>query len=51
MGKLSMEKQYALEQLAASFQGVIQYEEQDLLQENANVDGHSPMGIMGKFFL
>lgn len=49
MGGLSTGKKYALEQLAVSFQGIVQYEEQDLLQENANVDGHSPMGVMGKF--
>ncbi|WP_036646151.1 anaerobic ribonucleoside triphosphate reductase [Paenibacillus pini] len=35
--------------LWSSFHEIVHAENIDLLQENANVDGRSPMGLMGKF--
>ncbi|MED1013467.1 anaerobic ribonucleoside triphosphate reductase [Bacillus mycoides] len=35
--------------LWTTFHTIIQNNDQDLMQENANVDGRSPMGIMGTF--
>lgn len=35
--------------LLATFLDIVEAENQDLLQENANVDGKTPMGQMGKF--
>ena len=37
------------ENLKDIFTKIIYANEQDLMQENANVDGRSPMGMMGKF--
>ncbi|MGG0275203.1 anaerobic ribonucleoside triphosphate reductase [Bacillus rhizoplanae] len=37
------------ENLKDVFTKIIYANEQDLMQENANVDGRSPMGVMGKF--
>ncbi|SFC88753.1 ribonucleoside-triphosphate reductase class III catalytic subunit [Bacillus sp. 491mf] len=37
------------ENLKEIFAKIIHANEQDLIQENANVDGRSPMGMMGKF--
>ena len=31
------------------FETIVHGNEQDLMQENANVDGRSPMGVMGTF--
>ncbi|MGM9986309.1 MAG: anaerobic ribonucleoside triphosphate reductase [Bacillaceae bacterium] len=44
---LEREKEYQL--LLQSFHEIVQVDNQDLLQENANVDGRSPMGLLGKF--
>ncbi|PFL17558.1 anaerobic ribonucleoside-triphosphate reductase [Bacillus cereus] len=37
------------EELMKVFETIIHGNEQDLMQENANVDGRSPMGVMGTF--
>ena len=37
------------DQLLQTFSEIADASNQDLLQENANVDGRSPMGLMGKF--
>ncbi|PEA53372.1 anaerobic ribonucleoside-triphosphate reductase [Bacillus pseudomycoides] len=37
------------ENLKGIFAKIVHANEQDLMQENANVDGRSPMGMMGKF--
>ncbi|MCP1124413.1 anaerobic ribonucleoside triphosphate reductase [Bacillus sp. 3103sda1] len=37
------------ENLKDIFTKIVYANEQDLMQENANVDGRSPMGVMGKF--
>ncbi|WP_242223770.1 anaerobic ribonucleoside triphosphate reductase [Bacillus cereus group sp. BfR-BA-01380] len=37
------------ENLKGIFSKIVYANEQDLMQENANVDGRSPMGVMGKF--
>ncbi|MFD3445675.1 anaerobic ribonucleoside triphosphate reductase [Microbacteriaceae bacterium 4G12] len=37
------------ELLFATLQEIVEGSEQDIIQENANVDGRSPMGMMGKF--
>ncbi|HDX9578453.1 TPA: anaerobic ribonucleoside triphosphate reductase [Bacillus pseudomycoides] len=37
------------EGLKGIFSKIVHSNEQDLMQENANVDGRSPMGMMGKF--
>lgn len=38
----------AEQQLSASLDRILEGMDRDLMQENANVDGRSPMGIMGK---
>src|SRR5690625_7550316 len=35
--------------LIDSFKDIVEVKNQDLLQENANVDGRTPMGQIGKF--
>ena len=35
--------------LWTTFDKIIKSNDQDLMQENANVDGRSPMGMMGTF--
>lgn len=48
--KQVMEKNNEYEEnLKDVFTKIIYANEQDLMQENANVDGRSPMGVMGKF--
>ena len=48
MGNLTTEK--LLEgTLITAFNDIVSTENQDLLQENANIDGKTPMGQMGKF--
>ncbi|PGZ08020.1 anaerobic ribonucleoside-triphosphate reductase [Bacillus cereus] len=37
------------EELMKVFETIVHGNEQDLMQENANVDGRSPMGVMGTF--
>ena len=37
------------EELMRVFETIVHGNEQDLMQENANVDGRSPMGVMGTF--
>ncbi|PGZ54083.1 anaerobic ribonucleoside-triphosphate reductase [Bacillus anthracis] len=37
------------EELMRIFETIVHGNEQDLMQENANVDGRSPMGVMGTF--
>lgn len=37
------------EQLALSFEDIVTTKKQDLIQENANMDGRSPCGMMNKF--
>jgi len=37
------------EELMKVFGTIVHGNEQDLMQENANVDGRSPMGVMGTF--
>lgn len=37
------------EQLALSFEEIVYTKNQDLIQENANMDGRSPCGMMNKF--
>ncbi|MCC2377365.1 anaerobic ribonucleoside triphosphate reductase [Bacillus wiedmannii] len=37
------------EELMRVFETIVHGSEQDLMQENANVDGRSPMGVMGTF--
>lgn len=41
-------KPYPEQQLSASLDRILEGADRDLMQENANVDGRSPMGIMGK---
>ncbi len=48
MAKLAENIQQESE-LVATFSEIVEVKNQDLLQENANVDGQSPMGQMGKF--
>ncbi len=48
--KQVMEKNNEYEEnLKDIFTKIVYANEQDLMQENANVDGRSPMGVMGKF--
>ncbi|CAG9613313.1 Anaerobic ribonucleoside-triphosphate reductase [Bacillus rhizoplanae] len=48
--KQLMEKNNEYEEnLKDIFTKIVYANEQDLMQENANVDGRSPMGVMGKF--
>lgn len=47
MDKLTMER-LAGDTLMATFADIVDVKNQDLLQENANVDGQTPMGQMGK---
>lgn len=46
--KGEMVAEMAERQLAASLETILEGADHDLIQENANVDGRSPMGIMGK---
>jgi len=48
MNKLSS-KNSTVDVLIEAFTDIVEVKNQDLLQENANVDGQSPMGQMGKF--
>lgn len=45
----SNKTQQPWDSLWTTFQTIIQNNDQDLMQENANVDGRSPMGMMGTF--
>jgi ribonucleoside-triphosphate reductase len=47
MSKLTIEK--PVDSLITAFTDIVEVQNQDLLQENANVDGQTPMGQMGKF--
>lgn len=38
-----------IDELLTMFSAIIHGSEQDVVQENANVDGRSPMGVMGNF--
>lgn len=42
-------KSVEVDKLLEAFADIVEVKNQDLLQENANVDGQSPMGQMGKF--
>lgn len=46
---MNVSKQDEISQLWSSFHEMIHAGNQELLQENANVDGKSPMGLMSKF--
>ncbi|MFO1445180.1 anaerobic ribonucleoside triphosphate reductase [Bacillus sp. Bva_UNVM-123] len=48
MNKLVLENAVR-DELLDAFKDIVEVNNQDLLQENANVDGQSPMGQMGKF--
>lgn len=47
MNRLTIEKQK--DALLTAFSDIVSVQNKDLLQENANVDGQTPMGQMGKF--
>jgi ribonucleoside-triphosphate reductase (formate) len=42
-------KDKQLDSLIEAFHSIVKIDNQDLMQENANVDGRSPMGQLGKF--
>ena len=44
-----MNKQPTYSKLLDEFEEIVRSNNQDLIQENANVDGKSPMGMMGLF--
>lgn len=44
-----MNKQLTYSKLLDEFEEIVRSSNQDLIQENANVDGKSPMGMMGLF--
>ena len=44
-----MNKQLTYSKLLDEFEEIVRSNNQDLIQENANVDGKSPMGMMGLF--
>lgn len=44
-----LQKNTCGEELMRVFETIVHGNEQDLMQENANVDGRSPMGVMGTF--
>lgn len=47
VGKLTVDS--PVDTLITAFNDIVKVQNQDLMQENANVDGQTPMGQMGKF--